>query len=375
VQVHANAKLVPSSRLLLVRRVLEESWKVRDVAVSLGISERTAYRWLARWRAGDHRLLDRSLAPKRIPRRTPRRVERVIEQLRRLRLTSTRIAAQLDMAVSTVGAVLSRLGLNRLSRLEPPEPPNRYQRRRPGELVHLDIKQLGRFERPGHRVTGRKAPLRRTHRAGWEYVHVAVDDHSRLAYVEVLPDQRSQSAIEFLERMLSWFRTRGRRVREVMTDNGSCYIAHNLHRGVPHPRAAPHQNPTASAPHQRQSGTIHPDPAPRMGLGSRLSHQPSPRPGTDTLARRPHSALGHRTPASRLTTASPTCLGSTPTRHQPHHLGSQNLATLAGGTEPGRLDDGIPEVTVVDIAGSDAALAKSEPKAIFAVAHTMLGIV
>lgn len=126
-QIHGNAKLVPSTRVLLVRRVLEERWKIAEVAVAFGISERTAYRWLARWRAGDRRLLDRSSAPKRVPRRTPRALEVLIGRLRRLRMTSTRIAAELEMAVSTVGAVLQRLGLNRLSRLEPPEPPNRYE--------------------------------------------------------------------------------------------------------------------------------------------------------------------------------------------------------------------------------------------------------
>lgn len=122
-QIHANAKLVPSTRVLLVRRVLEERWKVAEAAAAFGISERTVYRWLARWRAGDRRLLDRSSAPKRVPRRTPARLVALIDQLRRLGMTSTRIAAELEMAVSTVGAVLRRLGLHRLSRLEPPEPP------------------------------------------------------------------------------------------------------------------------------------------------------------------------------------------------------------------------------------------------------------
>ena len=185
-KVHANAKLVPSTRCLLVRRVLEERWKVADAAAAQGVSERTAYRWLARWRAGDRRLVDRSSAPKRVPRRTPAAVEALIERLRRLRMTSTRIAAELKMAVSTVGAVLGRLGLNRLSRLEPPEPPNRYERRSPGELVHLDIKKLGRFRRPGHRVTGRAAAGAHTDRGhGWDRVHVAVDDYSRAVYVEI----------------------------------------------------------------------------------------------------------------------------------------------------------------------------------------------
>src|SRR6266542_3209018 len=190
VHLHGNAKLVPSNRRLLVVRVLEERWKVGDVAASFGVSERTVYRLLARWRAGDVQLLDRSSAPKRVSRRTPKSVEALIERLRRLRFTSTRIAADLKMAVSTVGAVLARLGLNRLSRLELPEPPNRYCRRHAGELVHLDVKKLGRFDRPGHRVRGR-GPGRRTFRAGWEAVHVCVDDATRLAYVDVLADEKA----------------------------------------------------------------------------------------------------------------------------------------------------------------------------------------
>ena len=220
-QLHGNAKLSPSTRRLLVGRVLREHWKVARAAVSVGVSERTAYRWLARWRTGDRQLWDHSSAPKRVPRRTPRSVEALIEQLRRLRMTSTRIAAELKMAVSTVCAVLARLGLNRLSRLEPPEPANRYCRRHPGELVHLDIKKLGRFRTPGHRVTGRGQG--RTHKAGWEAVHVAVDDCTRLAYVEVLADETAHACIAFLDRAISWFAAWGVQIRRVMTDNGSGY--------------------------------------------------------------------------------------------------------------------------------------------------------
>jgi transposase InsO family protein len=226
VHLHANAKLTPSNRRLLVARVLDEHWKVADVAVAFGISERTAYRWLARWRAGDQRLSDRSSAPRRVPRRTPRPVEALIEQLRRLRMTSSRIAAELKMAVSTVCAVLARLGLNLLSRLEPAEPPNRYERRRPGELLHLDVKKLGRFHRPGHRVRGRGAPgVFAGPSAGWECVHVAVDDFTRMAYVEILNDERGATCAEFLDRAVTWFAQRGVPVERVMTDNGAGYIA------------------------------------------------------------------------------------------------------------------------------------------------------
>jgi transposase InsO family protein len=241
-----------------------------------------------------------------VPRRTPKRVERLIERLRRLRMTSTRIATQLGMAVSTVGAVLARLGLNRLSRLEPPEPPNRYQRRAPGELVHLDIKQLGRFERPGHRVTGRRQG--RSRRTGWEYVHVAIDDYSRLAYVEVLPDQGSTSAIGFLERMLAWLSDRGVHVREVMTDNGGCYTAHDFTaacrtRRLRHIRTRPNR-PRTNGKAERFIQTLLREWAYAAAYRNSRHRALALRPWLDYYnQRRPHGALGHRPPASRLPAA------------------------------------------------------------------------
>ena len=308
-QVHGNAKLVPSMRLLLVRRVLEESWTVAQVAAAFAISERTVYRWLARWRAGDRQLVDRSSAPRRVPRRTSPRREALIERLRRLRWTSTRIAAELAMAVSTVGAVLARLGLNRLSRLEPVEPPNRYERRHPGELVHLDIKKLGRFHRPGHRVAGRAAAgVWRSMGAGWECCHVAIDDYTRLAYVEVLADETTTSAISFMDRALAWFADRGISIQAVLSDNGSCYrshafAAHLKARGVRHLRTRPYR-PRTNGKAERFIQTLLRDWAyaaryqtsdqRRLALGPWLDYYNH---------RRPHSALGHRAPASRLNAA------------------------------------------------------------------------
>jgi transposase InsO family protein len=309
VKVHANARLVPSMRLLLVRRVLEEEWKVSEVAAAFGISERTGYRWLARWRAGDRELRDRSSAPKRVPRRTPRAVEATIERLRRLRFTSTRIAAELGIAVSTVGAVLARLGLNRLSRLAPPEPPNRYERRRPGELVHLDIKKLGRFRRPGHRVTGRAAAGSTADRGhGWDCVHVAVDDYSRVAYVEVLPDERAETCVEFLARAITWFAERTVPVERVMSDNGSGYTSHAFaaacaRHGVRHLRTRPYR-PRTNGKAERFIQTLLRD------WAYAVRYQTSDH---RTLAlsawidyynhQRPHGALSHRAPITRLPTA------------------------------------------------------------------------
>jgi transposase InsO family protein len=306
VHLHANAKLVPSSRRLLVRRVLEESWKVEAVAAALGVSDRTVYRWLARWRAGDRVLGDRSSAPRRVPRRTPASVEALIEQLRRLRMTSTRIAAQLHMAVSTVGAVLARLGLHRLSRLTPPEPANRYCRRHPGELIHIDIKKLGRFNAPGHRVTGRGQG--RNVRVGWECCHVAIDDTSRLAYVEILDDQRATTATGFLRRAVAWFTDRGVRVQRVMTDNGSAYRS-TLHAAacadlnIRHLRTRPFR-PQTNGKAERFIQTLLREWA--YGVSYQTSHHRALalRPWLKYYNyQRPHSALGHRAPVTRLPAA------------------------------------------------------------------------
>jgi hypothetical protein len=221
VRLHRNARLTPTGRRLLCARVIDERWRVQAAADAAGCSERTAFKWLARYRAeGPAGLEDRTSKPHRIHATPPERVA-LIEGLRRLRLTSTRIARQLEMAVSTVCAVLARLGLGRLSRLEPPEPPNRYCRRHPGELIHVDTKKLGRFSAPGHRVTGRHPGYHGTLRAGWEVVHVCVDDTTRLAYVEILDDECGPTSTGFLARAVAWFASKGVVVRAVMTDNGS----------------------------------------------------------------------------------------------------------------------------------------------------------
>jgi len=232
-KLHANARTCPKSRRLLVSRLEEQSWSLAAAAAAAGVSERTAAKWLARWRAeGEAGLADRSSAPKRKP--TQLAAERVaaIEALRRLRMTAAEIAESLGMALSTVSRWLKRIGLGKLSRLEPPEPPNRYERKRPGELIHVDVKKLGRFDRPGHRMTGRGVAKRLTQTTaagrgrgvvGWEFCHVCVDDATRLAYVEVLADERGETAASFLRRAVAWFSSMGITVERVMSDNGSCY--------------------------------------------------------------------------------------------------------------------------------------------------------
>ena len=227
-KLHANARTCPHSRRLAVGR-LEQGWTLSRVAESAGVSVRTVSKWRCRYRReGEQGLLDRSSAPARIPHRTPEERVEAIALLRRQRLTGWEIAERLGMPLSTVSTVLARIGLGRLSRLEPPEPPNRYQRERPGELVHIDVKKLGRIGRPGHRVNGDRRT--RCRGIGWEYVHVAVDDATRLAYVEVLENEKAVTAVGFLRRAVAHFGDYGIRVERVMTDNGPCYrsIAHAL---------------------------------------------------------------------------------------------------------------------------------------------------
>ena len=222
-RLHANARTCPHSRLLAVRR-LEQGWTLGRAAEAAGVSVRTFSKWRRRYRReGVQGLLDRSSAPELIPHRTPEERVQVIALLRRERLTAWEIAERLGMPLSTVSTVLARIGLGRLSRLELPEPPNRYQRERPGELLHIDVKKLGRIGRPGHRVHGDRR--RRSRGIGWEYVHVAVDDATRLAYVEVLEDEKAVTAVAFLRRAVAHFGDYGIRVERVMTDNGSAYVS------------------------------------------------------------------------------------------------------------------------------------------------------
>ena len=246
---HPNAKGNPYQRRLMVRRIEEEGWSVPQAAQAAGWSERTAYKWLARWRSeGEAGLPDRRPVARRIPHRTTRsRVERILA-LRHLRQTSWEIAQRTGVPWSTVSAVLRREGLGRLALLEPKETPRRYERERNGELVHFDVKPLGRFRKgPGHRATNDRSV--RDRGAGWEFVHVAVDDASRLAYVEVLPDQKGVTAVGFLERTLRFFRRHRLAAREVLTDNGSCYVSRRFRQackrhGLRHIRTRPYRPET-----------------------------------------------------------------------------------------------------------------------------------
>lgn len=243
-KLHANAKTTPKTRLLLIQRI-EDGWDVAEAAEAVGLSRRSAFKWLARYRTeGVVGLADRPSAPCRIPHRTPESKVRRIKELRLKRLVAHQIARLLGMARSTVSAVLARLGLGRLRVLEPKEPANSYERDRPGEMVHLDTKKLGRIRGIGHRIDGVRKHT--TRGIGWEYAHVCIDDHSRVAYVEVLADETGESAAGFLERAVRWFAELGVRVERVLTDNGSCYLSKAFRGscerfGVRHKRTRPYR--------------------------------------------------------------------------------------------------------------------------------------
>jgi len=236
--LHANAALSWSGRREMARRVVDQGWTLTAAAAAAGVSVRCARKWVGRYRAGDRRLHDRSSAPHRVANRTaPERVA-VIVALRRLRMTAAEIAETLAMPLSTVSVVLRRHGVGKLGRIGL-EPAQRYERTRPGELVHLDVKKLGRIKGgAGKRVLGlgnspynpeyTDAAGRVRNTVGWEYVHVAVDDYSRLAYAEVLLDERASTAAGFLRRATAYYRRHGIEVERILTDNGSCY------RGVVH---------------------------------------------------------------------------------------------------------------------------------------------
>ena len=310
--LHANARTCPKSRRLLVDRI-EAGWSVMEAAEAAGITDRTARRWMKRWREeGAAGLLDRSSAPKRIPHKTSANRVSAICRLRQLRLTAAEISERLSMPLSTISAVLKREGLGKRSRLEPPEPVNRYERRHPGELIHIDVKKLGRIvDGPGHRAHGDRARQRNIRRdgkrtTGWEFVHVCVDDYSRLAYAEVLSDEKAATAIGFLGRAVAFYASQGICVERLMTDNGPAYRsdAHAIacrELGIRHLTTQPYRPRTNGKAERFIQTLIH-----RWAYGRTYT---SSAERTSALAAwllhynftRPHGSLSHKPPGSRLT--------------------------------------------------------------------------
>jgi transposase InsO family protein len=315
-KLHANAPLGPKGRATMVKRVLEEGVALTEAAEAAGVSARTAGKWVRRYRAeGEVGLLDRSSAPRRVHNTTaPERVE-AIAALRRLRMTGPEIAETLEMATSTVSAVLKRIGLGKLSRLGV-EPIRRYERARPGELIHIDVKKLGRIgpHGAGHRIVGRKgrrditkldaAGVKRR-RVGWECVHVCVDDATRLAYAEVLPDEKTKTVIGFLKRAVAFYRSHGIAVERLMTDNGSAYrsAAHALAcraMGIRHIRTRPYR-PQTNGKAERFIRTMLREWAYAAVYGSSPERAKALSGWIERYNfRRRHGALGHRPPIQRL---------------------------------------------------------------------------
>jgi transposase InsO family protein len=220
--IHQNARLTPHGRAELVRRVLVVGQAPKAVAAAFGINLKTVNKWCARFQAeGAAGLIDRSSRPHRLRQPTPDAIVEQIAALRRRRWTGDQIAQQVGVSPATVSRILRRRGLSRLKDLAPAAPIRRYERANPGELIHIDIKKLGRFERIGHRITGERSGQSRG--VGWEFVHVCLDDASRIAFVQVLPDERQESAVAFLQAALAYYANLGVSVLRVMTDNGSCY--------------------------------------------------------------------------------------------------------------------------------------------------------
>lgn len=317
-KLHGNARTCPNSRRLLIERVIEEGWSIAAAAAAAGISERTVYRWLARFRhEGRDGLCDRSSRPIHSPAQLPALRVEAIRCLRRLRMTASEIAEVLSLALSTVSLWLKRMGLGKRSRLDPPEPPNRYERRHAGELVHVDIKTLGRISvrGAGHRMVGhrksqvipRKHNGRRIEKTtGFEHVHVMIDDHTRLAYAEVLPTLRGSCAASFLQRGVAWFADRGVSVKAVMSDNGSAYTSRVYGQalaelGLRHLRTRPYR-PRTNGKAERFIQTLQNEWAYGRIYGSSAERTRAlPLYLERYNFRRPHGSLGHQPPASRLT--------------------------------------------------------------------------
>jgi transposase InsO family protein len=230
--IHKNARLTPHSRAELVRRVVVERQAPKAVARAFGVCAKTVCKWVNRFvTQGQVGLHDRSSRPHRLRRPTPHAIVDQVASLRRLRHTGKQIAVELAISSATVSRILRRLGLNKLKALEPAEPVRRYEREHPGELIHIDIKKLGRFESIGHRITGdrtRQSSRRGTRQgkgwgAGWEFVHVCIDDASRIAFSQILANEKKKSAVAFLRAALAYYKGLGIKVERVMTDNGPCY--------------------------------------------------------------------------------------------------------------------------------------------------------
>jgi transposase InsO family protein len=303
---HKNARLTPKGREDMVRAVVDCGLSHAGAARRFNTTPKTVAKWVNRFRAeGVEGLRDRSSRPHSSPSQTPLATCATVEGLRRQRYSGKQIGAELSLSPATVSRILRRLGLNRLAALEPAEPVRRYERERPGELIHIDIKKLGRFNQIGHRITGDRRGQSNGRGVGWEYVHVAIDDHSRIAFAKVMPSEKKRSAIAFLKAALGYYESLGVKVERVMTDNGSCYTSFAFRRtckrlGLRHIRTKPY-TPKTNGKAERFIQTSLREWAYAQAFqnsGQRKADLPS------WLHRynwhRPHAGIDDKTPISRL---------------------------------------------------------------------------
>jgi transposase InsO family protein len=307
--IHKNARTTRYSRAEMVRRVTELHETPKAVATAFGVSSRTVTKWLARHRAeGPAGLADRSSRPHRLHKPTPTATTEQIVALRRQRITGKQIAFIVGVSCATVSRVLKRFGLSRWRDLEPAEPVRRYEREHPGELIHIDIKKLGRFERVGHRITGDRHGQSNSRGVGWEFVHVCIDDASRIAFSQVLPDEKKESAIAFLKAAIGYYLSLGITITRVMTDNGSCYKSHAFRDackalGLRHIRTKPY-TPKTNGKAERFIQTSLREWAYAVAYPTSNDRKAALDPWLHNYNwHRPHGSLKSKTPISRLSLA------------------------------------------------------------------------
>jgi transposase InsO family protein len=299
--VHKNARSCPASREVLVKRVCEQGWSVREASAAVGISDRRGREWIRRYEAGEA-LTDRSSKPHRSRAVDDQTRGRVVEQRREWR-TMRQVAQSLGIGQSTVSRICRSAGLSRLRQLEPVPVPVRYERKRPGELLHVDIKRLGRFDRVGHRITRKRSFG--SPRQGFEFVYVATDDFTRLCYVDILADERSEAASTFLKRAVSWFAQKNIQIERVMTDNGSAFLSRQFKTlcqsmNIRHMRTRPY-TPRTNGKAERFIQTLLREWAYRFAYNSSAERKRWLTPYVHFYNfHRKHSSLGDNPPVSRL---------------------------------------------------------------------------
>jgi transposase InsO family protein len=302
--IHKNARLTPAGRERIVRQIASGQTP-QAAARAAGVCPRTARKWVERYRReGLAGFADRSSRPHRLYRPTSQATVEQVERLRRQRFTGKQIAAELRISPATVSRILKRLGLNKIGALEPAAPSRRYERERPGELIHLDIKKLGRFARAGHRATGQRQGCR-NEGAGWEFVHIAIDDHSRVAFGKIMASEKKRSATAFLRAAIAYYASLGIKVERVMTDNGSCYKSFAFRRlckrlGLRHIRTKPYTPKTNGKAERFIQTSLREWAYAQAYPNSRQRKAELPAWLHRYNWHRPHAGIDDRTPISRL---------------------------------------------------------------------------